>query len=66
MNVFYLCNRKKCKECSDECKLTTDIRYAANFDLEEGKYDNGENFMYAIEKDPANISGSIIGGKEHE
>ena len=37
MNVFYLCNRKKCKECSDECKLTTDVRYAANFNLEEGK-----------------------------
>ena len=44
MNVFYLCNRKKCKECSDECKLTTDVRYAANFNLEEGKDDNGENF----------------------
>ena len=66
MNVFYLCNRKKCKECSDECKLTTDVRYAVNFNLEEGKDDNGENFMYAIEKDPANISSSIIGGKEHE
>ena len=66
MNVLYLCNRKKCKECSDECKLTTDVRYAVNFNLEEGKDDNGENFMYAIEKDPANISGSIIGGKEHE
>lgn len=66
MNVFYLCNRKKCKECYDECKLTTDVRYAVNFNLEEGKDDNGENFMYAIEKDPANISGYIIGGKEHE
>ena len=66
MDVFYLCNRKKGKECFDECKLTTDVRYAANFKLEEGKDDNGENFMYAIEKDPANISSSIIGGKEHE
>ena len=66
MDVFYLCNRKKCKECSDECKLTTDDRYAANFKLEERKDDNGENFMYAIEKDPANISGSIIGGKQYE
>ena len=42
---------------------TTDVRYAANFKLEERKDDNGESFMYAIEKDPANISGSIIGGK---
>lgn len=66
MNVLYLCNRKKCKECSDECKLTKDVRYAVNFNLEEVKDNNGENFMYAIEKDPANISGSIIGGKEHE
>lgn len=66
MDVLYLCNRKKCKKCSDECKLTRDVRYAANFNLEEGKDNNGENFMYAIEKDPANISGPIIGGKEHE
>jgi len=66
MDVFYLCNRKKCKECFDECKLTSDVRYAAHFRLEERKDSNGENFMYAIEMDPANNSSSIIGGKEHE
>ena len=30
-DVFYLCDRKKCKHCSIECLYTTDINHAINF-----------------------------------
>ena len=28
MDILYLCNQKKCKNCSKECKHTTDPKYA--------------------------------------
>lgn len=28
--VFYLCDRKKCKACTKECKHTSDITHAMN------------------------------------
>ena len=31
MAIFYLCDRKACENCSSECKHTTDIRHAINF-----------------------------------
>lgn len=42
--VFYICDRRKCKEgCSNECKRTSDIAYAKNFEeIEEGVYEEIE------------------------
>lgn len=31
MKVAYICDRKKCDYCSDECKGTFDIDHAKNF-----------------------------------
>lgn len=62
MDVLYLCNREKCPDCGGECKYTKDVRYAQNFELHEAKDRNGENFMYAVEKDASN-SVDIIGGE---
>lgn len=50
MDVLYECDRTKCANCYGECHLTKDITHAKNFDLKEEKADNGENFMYAVEK----------------
>lgn len=30
--IFYVCDRKKCEHCSAECKYTSDITHAANFE----------------------------------
>lgn len=30
-DVFYLCDRKACNNCHEECKHTSDIRHAVNF-----------------------------------
>lgn len=33
--VIYLCDRKQCKQCSyPNCKHTTDIKHAKNFNIE--------------------------------
>ncbi|MDO4557305.1 MAG: hypothetical protein Q4B70_19500 [Lachnospiraceae bacterium] len=32
--VLYLCDREKCKDCSDDCKHTTDVWHAKNFSKE--------------------------------
>ena len=63
MDILYLCNRKKCQDCIGQCKYTKDVRYAQNFELHESKDRNGENFMYATEKDASN-SVDIVGGEK--
>ena len=63
MDVLYLCNRQKCQVCTEECKHTKDVRFAKNFELNERKGSNGENYMYAVEKDNACNSVDIVGGK---
>ena len=35
VKAFFLCNRKKCPNCSPQCSHTSDYRYAMN---PEGKY----------------------------
>ena len=42
--VFYICNRKRCEDCSEECQYTTDIEYAANFEKidDVGYWEKGE------------------------
>ncbi len=38
-DVFYICDRQRCEECFSECKRTTDITHAINFErLSNGKY----------------------------
>lgn len=32
MAVLYICNRQKCRNCHSECRHTTDVRYAADFE----------------------------------
>lgn len=41
--VLYLCDGKQCKKCSNECKHTTDIGHAKNFNNEFGVYVEKEN-----------------------
>lgn len=33
--VLYLCDRRACQKCSPGCRLTPDVRHAANFELDE-------------------------------
>lgn len=38
-DVFYICDREKCENCFSECKHTTDITHALNFEkLFDGVY----------------------------
>lgn len=32
MAILYLCDRKACENCNSECKHTTDIQHAVNFE----------------------------------
>lgn len=54
--ILYLCDRRRCDNCSEECRLTSDIRHAENFI----KYNN-----VFCEKDAA---GGVIKekGENHE
>lgn len=36
--VLYICDEKKCANCSDECIYTSDIDHAKNFNKEYGVY----------------------------
>lgn len=36
--VLYVCDEKKCENCSEECMYTSDIDYAKNFNKEYGVY----------------------------
>lgn len=31
--VLYLCDRRACQKCNPECRLTADLRHAANFEV---------------------------------
>lgn len=41
--VLYLCNRKNCKICSDDCKHTSNILHAVNFEKLGNSYFEKEN-----------------------
>lgn len=43
--VFYLCDRKACENCSDECMYTSDVSHAINFNKI-----NIDNDVHYIEK----------------
>ena len=36
--VLYVCDRKQCDKCSEECSYTSNIDHAKNFDKEYGIY----------------------------
>lgn len=45
--VLYLCDEEQCENCSTECKHTTDIDHARNFNKEYGIYvEKEENNHY--------------------
>lgn len=61
--VLYLCNTKKCNNCSyPACKHTRDFKHAANFEhytqngfdlyIEKGKAEREQDWQYAVKKDP--------------
>lgn len=31
MDIYYLCDRKKCKNCSADCHLTADLSHSINY-----------------------------------
>ena len=33
-DILWLCNRQRCKDCFEECKYTTDKKYAVNPDAD--------------------------------
>ena len=42
--IYYICNRKKCKECHyPTCKHTEDIQYAMNYEYFNGNYCERQN-----------------------
>lgn len=43
INILYLCDRKRCKNCSDVCKHTSDISHAIHKDAL-----NGRLFEYTV------------------
>lgn len=36
-NIFYLCDRKACEKCHEECHHTSDIKHAVHRDDLEGR-----------------------------
>lgn len=38
-HILYLCDRRACENCNAECKYTTDIKHAKNYEL------NGNTFV---------------------
>lgn len=47
--VWYVCDRKKCVHCDDNCKYTSDITHAANFTVSDTAGTNGTPFGF-VEK----------------
>ena len=37
IKIYYICDRKQCKECSKECKYTSDIKHAVNFKKKDSR-----------------------------
>lgn len=36
--VFYICNRKKCTNCNEDCRHTSSIAYAVNPIFEKSRF----------------------------
>lgn len=46
--VYYLCDERACKECTDACTHTHDINHAKNF----RRMENGDMWEYQRSKEP--------------
>lgn len=49
--ILYLCDRRACPECSPECRHTTDISHAKNFEKRFDMYVEKEIEEIVIESD---------------
>lgn len=66
--VMYICDRKKCEVCREDCKYTEDIRRAENFkEVLPGVFEENKTGLYVFkssmhirEKDLQHIRESII------
>ena len=61
--VFYLCDRKACRECSETCRYTSDIRHAVNFYQPYINSDNAD--VYSTDKH-AYFELEMVDGKKKE
>ena len=46
--VLYRCNRQRCEKCYSECTMTSDINYAADFEMD---YADNEQIIYIQKED---------------
>lgn len=51
IQVLYICDRKKCENCYENCKHTTDIKHAKNFEVTEVNRFDGTSKVYVVEND---------------
>lgn len=51
IQVLYICDRTKCERCYDECKHTTDFKYAKNFSITKTNKFDGSSRVYVVEND---------------
>lgn len=59
--IFFICDRKKCETCAAECKYTSDVMHAANFESVD-RIADGQNIGATndyFEKDPV-VTSPII------
>lgn len=47
---FYICNRKRCENCSGECKHTSDERFAKNPKEERTFLEYRDGSMWEVEQ----------------
>lgn len=50
MKIFYLCDRRACEHCSPECKHTTDVRHAVNFEMQRENMRERERYEMISEE----------------
>lgn len=50
--ILWICNRKRCPDCSEECRHTTDQRFAVNPDYDPERFEESrQGDLWEIEKD---------------
>lgn len=41
--ILYICDRKRCINCNEDCKHTTDVKHAINPIFEKSRFRKNEN-----------------------
>ena len=56
--ILYLCDRRKCDKCLDDCELTTDINHAVNFEKNpKGDFEEVTgDYIIDLEEENENLS----------